>query len=106
MIRAITQGEIEHSVYSQMADDLEVAARKRRKGRGKVAKKYGAEQLQEMRNRAIAGGTTETTTTTAVAAAAAAAKASVPKTPPPSPVSVASAARPRAVEVEEEEIEL
>ena len=31
IIRAITHGEIDHSVYSQMADDLENAAQEKRK---------------------------------------------------------------------------
>merc|ERR1719278_1776309 len=31
IIRAITHGEIDHSVYSQMADDLETAAQQKRK---------------------------------------------------------------------------
>ena len=40
IIRAITHGEIDHSVYSQMADDLENAAQQKRKEK-KVGKKVG-----------------------------------------------------------------
>ena len=41
IIRAITHGEIDHSVYSQMADDLENAAQQKRKEKksGKKVKK-------------------------------------------------------------------
>jgi hypothetical protein len=41
IIRAITHGEIDHSVYSQMADDLETAAQQKRKEKksGKKVKK-------------------------------------------------------------------
>ena len=41
IIRAITHGEIDHSVYSQMADDLESAAQEKRKEKktGKKVKK-------------------------------------------------------------------
>merc|ERR1711981_1404502 len=44
IIRAITHGEIDHSVYSQMADDLENAAQQKRKEKksGKKVKKAGA----------------------------------------------------------------
>ena len=38
IIRAITHGEIDHSVYSQMADDLENAAQEKRKGAKGVKK--------------------------------------------------------------------
>merc|ERR1712165_474164 len=43
IIRAITHGEIDHSVYSQMADDLENAAQQKRKEKksGKKVKKAG-----------------------------------------------------------------
>lgn len=44
IIRAITHGEIDHTVYSQMADDLENAAqqkRKEKKSGKKVGKKTG-----------------------------------------------------------------
>ena len=40
IIRAITHGEIDHSVYSQMADDLENAAQEKRK----VPKKEGTKK--------------------------------------------------------------
>ena len=40
IIRAITHGEIDKAVYSQMADDLEQAAKLKRKGdKGKKKKK-------------------------------------------------------------------
>merc|ERR1712226_556319 len=46
IIRAITHGEIDHSVYSQMADDLETAAQEKRKevSKKKVAKKTGGKK--------------------------------------------------------------
>ena len=40
IIRAITHGEIDHAVYSQMADDLENAAQQKRKEK-KAGKKGG-----------------------------------------------------------------
>ena len=39
MIRAITHGDIDHSVYSQMADDLENAVQHRKKDNTKPKKK-------------------------------------------------------------------
>ena len=39
MIRAITHGDIDHSVYSQMADDLENAVQHRKKETTKTKKK-------------------------------------------------------------------
>ena len=39
MIRAIRHGEIDNSVYSQMADDLEKAAQMKRQVRGCVMRK-------------------------------------------------------------------
>ena len=39
MIRAITHGDIDHSVYSQMADDLENAVQHRKSETSKATKK-------------------------------------------------------------------
>ena len=43
IIRAITHGEIDHTVISQMADDLEDAAQQKRKEK-KAAKKAGGKK--------------------------------------------------------------
>jgi len=60
IIRAITHGEIDHSVYSQMADDLESAAqekRKEKKATKKVKKGTGKKKTKKTSTGASESGT-------------------------------------------------
>lgn len=61
IIRAITHGEIDHTVYSQMADDLENAAQiKRKEGKKKPTKKTTGKKKTTKSKKAKEGGDTVT----------------------------------------------